>query len=122
MHSFKRLPLSSLYTTDKMCDIGNLIDLTGWDEPVKDETVVEEPPIQSNSFKGPYDPFDLVEKEACIKVCMHAHSHIHRNLKQDDKPFFLLYLLNRENTLRMISKISQLHQLRTSTLTMSLRH
>ncbi|EDW05641.1 uncharacterized protein LOC6586028 [Drosophila mojavensis] len=50
-----------------MCDIGNLIDLTGWDEPVKDEEVVEDTPIQSNSFKGPYDPFDSVEKEACIK-------------------------------------------------------
>ncbi|XP_017871087.1 PREDICTED: uncharacterized protein LOC108619195 isoform X2 [Drosophila arizonae] len=50
-----------------MCDVGNLIDLTGWDEPVKDEEVVEDTPIQSNSFKGPYDPFDSVEKEACIK-------------------------------------------------------
>ncbi|XP_034661620.1 uncharacterized protein LOC117896905 isoform X2 [Drosophila subobscura] len=54
-----------------MCDTGNLIDLTGWDEPQKEETILEEPEasmvVESNSFKGPYDPFDSVEKEACIK-------------------------------------------------------
>ncbi|XP_022214104.2 uncharacterized protein LOC111068723 [Drosophila obscura] len=54
-----------------MCDTGNLIDLTGWDEPQKEETILEEPEasmvVESNSFKGPYDPFDSVAKEACIK-------------------------------------------------------
>ncbi|XP_001355108.2 uncharacterized protein [Drosophila pseudoobscura] len=53
-----------------MCDTENLIDLTGWDEPQKEETILEEPEasmVESNSFKGPYDPFDSVEKEACIK-------------------------------------------------------
>ncbi|XP_064556662.1 uncharacterized protein LOC135441119 [Drosophila montana] len=50
-----------------MCDVGNLIDLTGWDEPVKDETVIENVQTESNHFKGPYDPFDSMEKEACIK-------------------------------------------------------
>ncbi|SPP86598.1 uncharacterized protein LOC117588405 isoform X2 [Drosophila guanche] len=53
-----------------MCDTGNLIDLTGWDEPQKEETILEESEasmVGTNSFKGPYDPFDSVEKEACIK-------------------------------------------------------
>ncbi|XP_030568079.1 uncharacterized protein LOC115767861 [Drosophila novamexicana] len=50
-----------------MCDVGNLIDLTGWDEPVKDETVIEDVLTRANNFKGPYDPFDSMEKEACIK-------------------------------------------------------
>ncbi|XP_034489671.1 uncharacterized protein LOC117793466 [Drosophila innubila] len=51
-----------------MCDTGNLIDLTGWEEPIKDETIIEEAAvIESTNFKGPYDPFDSMEKEACIK-------------------------------------------------------
>ncbi|KAL7744399.1 hypothetical protein ACLKA6_001786 [Drosophila palustris] len=55
-----------------MCDTQNLIDLTSWDEPKKDNTAIEEAQgesaiIESTSFKGPYDPFDSMEKEACIK-------------------------------------------------------
>ncbi|XP_068159878.1 uncharacterized protein [Drosophila tropicalis] len=54
-----------------MCEVGNLIDLTGWDEEKKDEEAHDE--LEPNtdgtsSFKGPYDPFDCVEKEACIKA------------------------------------------------------
>lgn len=46
--------------------------MTGWDEPLKDETTIEETQAEtviseSTSFKGPYDPFDSMEKEACIK-------------------------------------------------------
>ncbi|KAH8387330.1 hypothetical protein KR093_006439 [Drosophila rubida] len=53
-----------------MCDTGNLIDLSGCDEPEKDEKTeaIEECVIvESTHFKGPYDPFDSIEKEACIK-------------------------------------------------------
>lgn len=58
-----------------MCD-NLLIDLTGWNEPVKEETVVEEPAlVEANSFKGPYDPFDSVEKEACLMVSAHSHAY-----------------------------------------------
>lgn len=58
-----------------MCDTGNLIDLTGWDEPINDETAIEEAAeIETNSFKGPYDPFDSMEKEACIKVSLYTHT------------------------------------------------
>ncbi|XP_016951996.1 uncharacterized protein LOC108025842 [Drosophila biarmipes] len=51
-----------------MCEVRNLIDLTEWDEPNK-ETLHEEPEdmVASATFEGPYDPFDLMEKEACIK-------------------------------------------------------
>lgn len=58
-----------------MCD-NLLIDLTGWNEPVKEEAVVEEPAlVEANSFKGPYDPFDSVEKEACLMVSPHTHAN-----------------------------------------------
>ncbi|XP_060663388.1 uncharacterized protein LOC132796291 [Drosophila nasuta] len=52
-----------------MCDTGNLIDLSGCDEPDTDTTeAIEECIIvESTHFKGPYDPFDSMEKEACIK-------------------------------------------------------
>ncbi|ALC48189.1 CG3679 [Drosophila busckii] len=53
-----------------MCDTGNLIDLGSWDEPAKEDTVLEENEsmiVESTCFKGPYDPFDSVAKEACIK-------------------------------------------------------
>ncbi|XP_017062358.1 uncharacterized protein LOC108102169 [Drosophila ficusphila] len=48
--------------------VGNLIDLTEWDEPSK-ETSPEMPGdlVAASNFEGPYDPFDLMEKEACIK-------------------------------------------------------
>ncbi|XP_017063829.1 uncharacterized protein LOC108103015 [Drosophila eugracilis] len=51
-----------------MCDVRNLIDLTEWDEPNK-EMLLEEPEdlVVVSNFEGPYDPFDLMEKEACIK-------------------------------------------------------
>lgn len=53
----------------KMCDVRNLIDLTEWDEPSK-EALHEEPEdsVVATNFEVPYDPFDLMEKEACIKV------------------------------------------------------
>lgn len=62
-----------------MCDNQNLIDLTSWDEPKQDETAIEEAQgesaiIESTSFKGPYDPFDSMEREACIKVSLYAHT------------------------------------------------
>ncbi|KAH8343104.1 hypothetical protein KR059_005110 [Drosophila kikkawai] len=44
-----------------MCEAGNLIDFG--QEPGNEEPWFEE----SNSFKGPYDPFDSMEKEACAK-------------------------------------------------------
>jgi len=52
-----------------MCEVRNLIDLTEWDEPNK-ETLHEEPEdmVASANFEGPYDPFDVMEKEACMKV------------------------------------------------------
>ncbi|XP_016925319.2 uncharacterized protein [Drosophila suzukii] len=51
-----------------MCEVRNLIDLTEWDEPNK-ETLHEEPEdmVASANFEGPYDPFDVMEKEACMK-------------------------------------------------------
>ncbi|EDV46892.1 uncharacterized protein LOC6550540 [Drosophila erecta] len=51
-----------------MCDVRNLIDLTEWDEPTK-ETLHEEPEdsVVATNFDVPYDPFDLMEKEACMK-------------------------------------------------------
>ncbi|KRF99643.1 uncharacterized protein Dwil_GK26753 [Drosophila willistoni] len=54
-----------------MCEVGNLIDLTGWDGEKKDEEAhdeLEPKTDATSSFKGPYDPFDCVEKEACIKA------------------------------------------------------
>lgn len=54
-----------------MCEVGNLIDLTPGEEPNNEETWFEESEdsiVPSNSFKGPYDPFDSMEKEACAKV------------------------------------------------------
>ncbi|KAH8362443.1 hypothetical protein KR200_008407 [Drosophila serrata] len=53
-----------------MCEVGNLIDLTPGEEASNEETWFEEPEesiVASNSFKGPYDPFDSIEKEACAK-------------------------------------------------------
>ncbi|KAH8235809.1 hypothetical protein KR032_008114 [Drosophila birchii] len=53
-----------------MCEVGNLIDLSPAKEPSNEQTWCEEPEksiVASNSFKGPYDPFDSVEKEACAK-------------------------------------------------------
>ncbi|KAH8366552.1 hypothetical protein KR084_003631 [Drosophila pseudotakahashii] len=52
-----------------MCEeVRNLIDLTEWDEPNK-ETLFEEPEdmVAGGSFEGPYDPFDAMEKEVCLK-------------------------------------------------------
>ncbi|EDX00723.1 uncharacterized protein LOC6539983 [Drosophila yakuba] len=51
-----------------MCDVRNLIDLSEWDEPTK-EPLHEEPEdsVVATNFEVPYDPFDLMEKEACIK-------------------------------------------------------
>ncbi|XP_023035112.1 uncharacterized protein LOC6648664 [Drosophila willistoni] len=54
-----------------MCEVGNLIDLTCWDGEKKDEEAhdeLEPKTDATSSFKGPYDPFDCVEKEACIKA------------------------------------------------------
>lgn len=60
-----------------MCD-NLLIDLSGWNEPVKEEIVIEEPVlVEANSFKGPYDPFDSVEKEACLMVSVRTHICMH---------------------------------------------
>ncbi|XP_016998663.2 uncharacterized protein [Drosophila takahashii] len=52
-----------------MCEeVRNLIDLTEWDEPNK-ETLFEEPEdmVAAGNFEGPYDPFDAMEKEVCLK-------------------------------------------------------
>ncbi|EDV99685.1 uncharacterized protein LOC6564469 [Drosophila grimshawi] len=64
-----------------MCDTPNLIDLTGWDEPVNgkaniDNTHSDPVLIESKQFKGPYDPFDSMEKEACIKG-LHITNTVH---------------------------------------------
>ncbi|KAH8288159.1 hypothetical protein KR054_005942 [Drosophila jambulina] len=53
-----------------MSEVGNLIDLTPGEEAGNEEAWFEEPEesiVASNSFKGPYDPFDSLEKEACAK-------------------------------------------------------
>uniref|UniRef100_A0A6P4EAN3 Uncharacterized protein LOC108039661 n=1 Tax=Drosophila rhopaloa TaxID=1041015 RepID=A0A6P4EAN3_DRORH len=50
-----------------MCEVRNLIDLTEWDEPNKEAFEETDDVVVAAKFQGPYDPFDLMEKEASIK-------------------------------------------------------
>ncbi|KAH8416881.1 hypothetical protein KR222_009910 [Zaprionus bogoriensis] len=64
-----------------MCETGILIDLAGWDEPAQEDEPVL---VESNSFKGPYDPFEYMEKEACLKKAR-TQTQIQTRTRTDDQ-------------------------------------